>query len=301
MVSKGYYNRLIAYPDYERDPEWMTLSRYWLDFAQAGVSEGKDKEEFLSPWFIDDVYELNDALLILATLDLPLRAEPWQKEENDVDGVETGKAGNLLQYKSDGPTIVFAESIQVDEANETSTLLAQQVHFPTKQPYKDGDKSLGLDLVNDSFAVGEPYTTRIVLSNPSERRQEVDVLSQIPLGALVLEDDSATTLQSVDVQAYQSRQIDVTWYYPLPVTKSMQLGVQVSQHGNNVIAKASQPVSAKVMAEQVDEWEEIVKFGSLEQVMQLLQREDLINQNMSDLAWRCKRGTCLSQNYSGLE
>ena len=170
-------------------------SRMWTDFAAHQGGRG-----FLSPHLARAHHNATEVLLALAVTDLPFRAEKHEMKLTD------GK----MEITAASPFIAFHEQIERIEPGEVNAaVLVSQMYFnPHVSESENG-------VIRDrEFLVNTSYGCRVVLSNPSSRKRVVDVLMQIPAGAIAVAGSRATESRRVVLEPYSTKAVRYFFYFP---------------------------------------------------------------------------------------
>lgn len=167
-AENNYYRLLLA----QQTPDLVQPNRFWQDYA---LWDGA--RPFLSSHLAEASGSFTEMLLALAALDLPFPSQ-----------VKTGKVerkDNAIILTPAGRSILFHQEIRsAEEADGRVKLLVSQ-NF-----YRQGDRSIEQagektdKFVTGEFLSGVVYGCQVVVTNPSSSRQKLDLLFQIPQGAI---------------------------------------------------------------------------------------------------------------------
>ena len=150
------------------DETLIPLNRFWLDLA---AWDGKGA--FLSPHFNACHKTANEALMCLALLDLPFKAE---RPEVTVDG-------STLRVKAREPMLLFYKDTRRTEiVAEESPLLVRQSFSPLAEKFRTVNGRQVENPVTGDFRPGVPYSASLIVTNPTGIGRRIDVLAQIPAG-----------------------------------------------------------------------------------------------------------------------
>jgi hypothetical protein len=152
------------------DESLIALNRFWLDLA---AWDGKGP--FLSPHFNACKSNANEALMCLALLDLPFKA---QRPEVSVEG-------STMRVKAREPMLLFyKDTRRSDQVAAESPLLVRESFCPLDEPYRTVDGSKIENPISGDFQPGVAYSASLIVTNPTGVERQLDVLAQIP-GRLV--------------------------------------------------------------------------------------------------------------------
>ena len=182
------------------DESLVPLNRFWLDLA---AWDGKGP--FLSPHFNACHTNANEALLCLALLDLPFKAE---RPEVNVDG-------STLRVKARDPMLLFYKDTRsTDKVAAESPLLVRQSFSPQAEAFRTVNGRQVENPVIGDFRPGVPYRGSLVVTNPTGVGRRIDVLAQIPAGAIPLSGKPATLSSTHELKPYGVLMLNLSFYFP---------------------------------------------------------------------------------------
>ena len=113
--------------------------------------------------------------MALALLDLPFKAAEHKTEFK----------GTQMTLTAGSPMIVFHEEIQpAAKVAEHTPILVSQNFFRNGDRYRQENGEQVDKFVTDEFLVDTVYGCQVVVTNPTSSKKKLDVLVQIPTGAL---------------------------------------------------------------------------------------------------------------------
>ena len=250
-------------------------NKFWRDFANHDGEAG-----FGSRHIGDAASSFHEAMLALAVLDLPFKA-PEHKTE--IDGAQ-------MTFTAGGRVLAFHREIkEAGMAEDGAPLLVSQAYFRKDDRHRIEDGEQVDKFVTDEFVAGVVYGGQIVVTNPTSSRQKLDVLVQIPKGAIPVQGDRATATRRIAMEPYTTQRHEVFFYFPATGDYPCY-PAHVSKTGK-VIALAK-PFTFKVVDKlsKVDEtsWAYISQWGTEEQVLAYLAKQNLHAVNLNAIAWRCR-------------
>ena len=284
LAEQNYYRRLLS----EQGPGLITPNAFWRDFAAHGDGP------FCSPNFVRATNCLAEMLCALALLDLPFDAE---KPEVSFDG---GRC--TLGAKS--PLLVFHEEIKPTVvAEEQVPILVSQNVFRADDRYRyDDDGERRDNYVRDEFLTHVVYLSQVVLTNPTSSPQKLELLVQIPRGAIPVSSGFLTRGRTLVLHSYQTESVEFAFYFPEP-GEFPCYPAHVAK--DEALVARAEPMQLRVVStpSTVDEssWEFVSQQGTLEQVLAFLGRENLGRVGLSRLAWRMKERASYDAILGALE
>lgn len=253
----------------------ITESRFWLDYVRH--EKGK---AFGSRHLGEASRNLHETLLALAVLDLPF-ASPESK--TDIEGP------SLVFTAADSAIAFHREIKEAKLADNRPPLLVSQSYFRHGDRHRVENGEQIDKFVTDEFVAGVVYGAQVVVTNPTSTRQKLDVLLQIPQGAMPVLGHRATGTRKISLDPYTTQRLEHFFYfpaggdypcYPAHVSRSGAVIAHAEKFTLKVVSKPS----------KVDEssWAHISQWGTGEQVLAYLSKRNLHNINLLQIAWRCR-------------
>jgi len=248
--------------------ELVKSNAFWLDYLNH-----TGDAPFVSKNFELAASNIHEALLAMAVLDLPLESKPATLS------VEQGK----LIAATTNDSIAFVQGLQaVELSTDPATVLASQNIFLASDTGEEAKP-----VKDQSLIKGTVYRLRVVLTNPSASIMRVNVLQQIPQGAIALENAKVVAGQKLDLAPFATQELNIKFYFPQSGTFE-HYGAQIAI--NNKITIATPSTSLKVLdtPDSVDEtsWAYVAAWGTDEQVLTHLKSANLFKVNLDAIAWR---------------
>ncbi|MCY2991239.1 MAG: hypothetical protein NTY19_25705 [Planctomycetota bacterium] len=270
-AENNYYHLPID----QQNADLITVNAFWRDYAQFDPSKG---QKFRSVNFAEASHNFPEMMFALAVLDLPFAAE---KHETKFDQAQ-------MTLTPGSPLILFHEEIkQVPAAKEQTPILVSQNFF------RHGDRTQQVNneqvdkFVTDEFLVGVVYGCQVVVTNPTSSKQKLDVLLQIPRGAIPVLKGRETRSVHIDLEPYHTQTLEYHFYFPAP-GEFLHYPVQISKN-EQLVAHAA-PVTLKAVAKlsRIDttSWDYLSQFGTSEDVLKYLQQANLHRTNLDKIAFR---------------
>ncbi|MCY2975649.1 MAG: hypothetical protein NTW52_13400 [Planctomycetota bacterium] len=245
---------------------------YWIDY----LKHSKDGTPFLSTNLTDAAYSTTDALMALAVLQLPLDGKSCELSVED---------GRIL-VKQPTEALAYIQKIEpIEPAKDSVPLLIGQDLYLV-QP---SDSGLPRPIVSKSLLVNVAYRASVVVTNPTATLQRVQVLTQVPQGAIALSNGKPVRSTPIDIAPYSSQQIAYEFYFPQPGA-FQHYGAQVSNTEGFLAASVSKSWNVLAVPDEIDQttWSYVAAWGTEEQVMEFLEIANLKQIDLSAIAWRMK-------------
>jgi len=270
-AENNYYHLPIGSHTYDLIRE----NKFWRDFANHDGEAG-----FGSRHVGEAAGSFHEAMLALAVLDLPFKAP---EHKTAIDGAR-------MTFTAGGRVLAFHREIkEAGMANAAPPLLVSQAYFRKDDRHRIENGEQVDKFVTDEFVAGVVYGGQTVVTNPTSSRQKLDVLVQVPKGAIPVQGSRATATTRIAMEPYTTQRHEVFFYFPA-TGEYPCYPAHVSKTGK-VIAHAA-PFTFKVVDKlsKVDEtsWAYISQWGTGEQVLAYLARQNLHAVNLNAIAWRCR-------------
>ena len=228
-------NNYYQLPIEQQNADLVTVNAFWRDYARTTPGQ-----PFYSQHLADASRNFTEMMFALAVLDLPF--EPG-KHETEFEGPK-------LKFAASRPSIVFHEEIKPAGEQErirrswsarTSSRPATAIRIVENEQV---DK-----YVTEEFLVHTVYGCQMVVTNPTSSRQKLDVLLQIPLGALPVRNGQATRSVAIDLQPFATQTLEYYFYFPAP-GKFTHYPVHVSKNGQLIAFAEPIVLNVRRRAEQ---------------------------------------------------
>ena len=270
-VENNYYHLPIE----QQNASLVTVNGFWLDYAKHD-GDGP----FFSANFAEASRSFAEMMLALAVLDLPFDPAEHEREFE----------GRTFTMKAGSPMVVFHREIRSAAAAADKTpILVSQNFFRHGDRYRHVNNVKLDKYVTEEFLPHVVYGCQVVITNPTSSRQELDVLVQIPEGAIPVANGKYTRSSHIDLQPYHTQTLEYYFYFPAPQDWP-HYPVHVSRHGD-LIASA-EPVTLHVVAElsKIDKtsWDYLSQNGSDAETIDFLKQQNLGRVDLTRIAWRVK-------------
>lgn len=270
-LESNYWKRQQA----EQGSGLLTVHGFWLDFAQADP-----QLPFLSANFAQASGSLNEILLALALLDLP-----YQSAEHT-----TAAEGSTLSIRAGSPLLLVRKDLAAAEqsADAPRVLVAQDIYRLDARYVRVNGRQVE-SFVSGDLRAGVAYGCRVVVTNPNGIARELELLLQIPQGALPLEGENATRGKHLSVDAYGTGTLEYTFYFPSP-GEFTHYPLHAGEAGSLLAWAEGRTLKVTDEPLQVDNrsWEHISQSGTQAEVLAYLGDANLLRTDLSRLAWRLR-------------
>lgn len=266
-------NNYYKLPIEAQNAELVQVNAFWKDFA---MHDGGSP--FRSTHLAEASRTFTEMMFALSSLDLPFEA-PEHKSE-----VKDGK----MTLTAAGPIVLFHEEIKpAAEADEKTPILVSQNFFRRSDRYRFENNERLDKFVADEFLTHVVYGCQIVATNPTSSQQRLDLLLQIPAGAMPVLGGKPTRNTRVDLGPFSTATVEYYFYFPAP-GEFTHYPVQAAKE-ERLVASA-EPFTFKVVNElsQIDRtsWDYVSQFADADEVLKHLRENNVHRLNLDKIAFR---------------
>lgn len=257
------------------DESLIPLNRFWLDLA---AWDGKGA--FLSPHFNACHTNGNEALMCLALLDLPFKAD---RPEVRVDG-------STLRVKAREPMLLFyKDTRKAENVAPESPLLVRQTFSPLEEPFRTVEGRQVENPVTGDFRPGVAYALSLIVTNPTGIGRRIDLLAQIPAGAIPLGGKPATESSIHELEPYGVVTETLAFYFPAAGDFAVY-PLHVSENGSVLAHTDARTlrVSNEPAPQDAASWQVLASEGTDAEVLARLATENLNTIDLKAIRWRLK-------------
>ncbi len=270
-VEHQYFHRRLV----EQDASLVVPNAFWLDLARADPAA-----PFLSPHVARASRHVNEMLLALAVLDLPFAT----------DGPEVVSEGARLTLTTPGPALLVRRELRAAAPAEGAPplLVGQSVYRPDERWRWVGGERRQVS-VEGELLTGVVYGTEVVVSNPTTQPRRLELLVQVPAGAIAVGGARATEGRDLRLGPLESARVEVLFTFPEPGDFALA-PAQVARDGAALASADARTLHVVDEPTEVDEtsWEHVSQNGTLEQVLGYLEGANVGALDLSRVAWRMR-------------
>lgn len=272
-------NNYYQLPLDRQGPDLITVNAFWRDFAAWDGTA-----PFLSVNVAEAHRNFAEMMLALAVLDLPFDA-PAHVTKSDTAGFTLTAAG---------PGIVFQKQFKpAERAGNTTGLLVSESFFRLGDRYREEGNDKFDKFVTEEFLTGTVYGAHLVVGNPGSSPVKLDLLTQVPRGAIPVLRSRPSQSRFVRLDPYATAQFEYHFYFPATPTNGATFAhfpAHASITGRS--AGAARPLDFRVVRQlsRVDtaSWEYISQQGSDADVFAFLDKANVARLDLEKIAWRSR-------------
>ncbi|MDE0838443.1 MAG: hypothetical protein OSB41_05245 [Kiritimatiellae bacterium] len=270
-VENNYYHLPIE----AQLAELVPVCGFWKDFAAYDGKGG-----FLSTHVAEASRNFTEMMFAMSVLDLPFTAKE-QKMTRD---------GLRATMFAGSPVVVFHKEVTpAAKTPAAQTLLVSQNFFALNDRYRHEHNERFDKFVTGEFLFHNVYGCQVVLTNPTSTRRKVDVLMQIPKGALPVQNGFFTRSQHTQVQPYSTKKLEYHFYFPFPGDFG-HFPVHVATDGDLLAYTDAFTfhVVAKLSSIDKASWDYISQHASNAEVIRYLNENNIDRLNLELIAFRMR-------------
>ena len=268
-VESNYYRLPIE----QQDRELIRINRFWRDLA---LHQGDGA--FLSPYFPESCRNFTEMMLALSVLDLPFE-DPEHEVVYEDDSMRLTPRSDLIAFFEQVRPSTF-------DRGETTVLISENF-YRNDDRYRTVEGRQSENFVRKEFLPHVLYGGQIVITNPTSAPQEIDLLIQIPQGALPVMGSHETRTRQLDMAAFSTETLEYYFYFPTPGDFE-HYPAHVSIDSLTVAAAEGMSFHVVEQLSEVDtsSWAYISQNGTEQQVLDFLGSQNLQSHDLGLIAFR---------------
>ncbi|HUG91806.1 MAG TPA: hypothetical protein VML55_13290, partial [Planctomycetaceae bacterium] len=268
-VENNYYELPIE----QQNAELVQVNAFWRDFAAHDPGSA-----FRSVHFLEASRNFTEMMFALSVLDLPPESPEHKLEFADTK----------LTLTAAGPLIAVHEEIRPARTMDRSPpILVSENFFRQSDRYRYVDNERLDKFVDDEFLVHTVYGAQVVVTNPTSTPHKLDLLVQIPEGAIPVLGSRETRSLHINLEPYRTQAVEYHFYFPAP-GEFAHYPAHVAK--NEEVLAHSRPVTLKVVRKlsrlDTESWDYLSQHGSDEQVFDWLRQHNLYRVDLAKIAFR---------------
>lgn len=277
-VENNYWHVPIG----EQNGARIKVNGFWRDFAQAASNQ-----PFGSHRITEATTNLSEMLLALAVIDLPFESiEPNEQ-----------RSGNRLKLTAKTPLLLARREIAAATKTDDSAVLISQNLYRLDARYRhEGNRKVD-NFHSGEFVIRVAYGCQVVLTNPTSTPLQLDLLLQIPCGALPVQNGFVTRGLPVLLQPFAAQAFDYAFYFPT-TGDFPHFPAHAARAGNGDLMAAATPVALQVVAAptvvDTTSWRHVARDGTTAEVLAFLNRHNLARLDLKAIAWRMQEANFFS-------
>ncbi len=276
-AENNYYKLRIV----EQNASLIEPSAFWLDLGEHRGSGAKTA--FVSKHFALAHRNFTEALCAIAVLDLPFEAKVPEVKYD----------GPCMKLRALGPMLMFHQQIKPAEPAETPPpILISQHYFREDDRYRYEGNERHDNYVRGELLIHTTYVCQVVLTNPTSAPQKLDLLMQLPQGALPVNNGFFTKGQVVSLSPYSTFTHEYAFYFPHPGSFP-HYPVHASKNEAFIAAAEVRELEVVTELSEVDttSWAYVSQHAKPQEVLQYLSAHNIERLELDEIAWRMKEAS----------
>ena len=272
-VQEWVENNYYKLPIERHVADLIKINAFWRDFAAH--TDGP----FVSGNIAEATSNFTEMMFALSLLDLPF-------ESGKIDSkLDNGK----LVLKPENDLILFHRELEESAAVDNNVVLINQKYFDLQNRHKMEGNEKVEKYISEEFESGKVYGARVIINNPSARNRKVEILTQLPQGAIPVSNSQETMTSLIDLRAYSTQTVEYYFYFPF-AGKYKQFPVHISQEGKLLGYEKAFEFNVVDEPTKIDKttWTWISQNGSNDDVIKYMQNNNMHRFNLQLMAWRLK-------------
>ena len=270
-VENNYYRC----PLLNDQPDLIQANAFWRDLAARDRSG-----PFLPASVAEASHSFPEMMFALALVDLPFEAQAPALEADEDQYRLTAARAALVFHQ---------EILEAGPAEEQKPILLSQNYFRLNERFRVEDGQQIEKFVEGEFLIDEVYGCIVAVTNTTSSPQRVEVLHQIPEGAVPVLAGSYTKSRQFQLGPHQVVTIEYHFYFPAP-GEFHHYPAHITHRGRLIACEKPNLVHVVPKASTVDtsSWEYISREGTEDQVIAFLEQNNLQAYDLGRIAWRMK-------------
>ena len=282
-AENNYYKRPIE----SQDASLVTVNAFWADFAAHGPQGA-----FFSSHLAEASRNFTEVMFAMSVLELPFKAGEHQQDQQ----------GAAWKIKAATPLVIVHEQIKATAGVvKDLPILVSQNFFKHDDRYRTVNGQRQDKFVSDEFLLHTVYGCQVVLTNPTSSTRKLNLLFQVPQGAIPVLSSHYTHSQETVLESYKTSSIEYYFYFPF-AGEFGHYPVNVAQ-AQELVTNAA-PVKCKVVerptTQDTESWDYVSQYASAAEVLRYLETHSLHQTNLSRIAWRMQDANFFTQAIAQL-
>ncbi len=252
-------------------PGRLPVNGFWVDVANGDAVPAR---------LLEAHRNLTEVVAALAFCGLPDAAE---------EPVETPEGAKLTLSLKTPALLVTEQILPAAESKDDRPLLLSQQFFRPDDLYRfEGNEQIE-KFVTGEFVRRTVYGARVTLTNPTASRRRLNVLVQLPLGAIPLRNGAVTDDVAVLLEPYTTKKVE--YFFTFPFGGEFAQFPAHAAVDEAVVGRAEPRVFQVVDAPtEVDKtsWAWISQYADAEDTLEYLRTTNLRRMDLDEMAWRLK-------------
>ncbi len=267
-------NNYWKLPPDQRTADRVLTNQFWRDYAD--YIEGP----FISPNFAEANRNLTEMMLALAVIDLPFKGPEHEFVYDDAQ----------MKLTTDGPMIVLHQQVRPTVFDrQNTTILVSENFFQKNDRYRYEDGVQFDKFVSGEFSAHTLYGAQVVITNPTSTPQAIDLLIQLPSGAVIAGGSQETRTIPIDLAGFSTQTYEYFFYFPAPGNFThFPAHVSADEKVLAVADNVEFNVTDKPAKLDKTSWAYVSQNGSEDEVIEFINKNNVLRLDLAQIAFRMK-------------
>ncbi len=179
----------------------------------------------------------------------------------------------------------FTEMMPAQPAAEPPPVLLSQNYFREDDRYRYENGQPVDKYVSDEFLIRTTYICQVVLTNPTSSEQKLDLLLQIPRGAVAVNNGFTTRGLPVCLASFSTHTVEYGFYFPAP-DSFPHYPALVAKNEQSVTAAAASTLEVVSRLSRMDtgSWPHLSQYGGEQEVLGFLEGVNIERLDLDKIA-----------------
>ncbi|OUM70182.1 hypothetical protein PIROE2DRAFT_68451 [Piromyces sp. E2] len=258
----------------------ITMNPFWKDVFENANAQGEVlSKNFLS--ILDNSF--TELIFACAVMNLPLISKDNQEVTINAQTYKINTKSNI---------IVLFKQLMESEFKKNDAIFCLRSYFDVEKENLSNDDDENSSKVNPSdFEPGKIYGCEIIITNVSVSTKFLDVLYQIPNGAICVKSCKKTNIEQIKLNKYSSKNIKFYFYFP-KVGEYKHIPVYISYKEKHVIAVSPETTITVAIknpeGKEYTSWIDVANYSKNEDVLKWLKNDPVSIEQLRHAYWRLK-------------
>ncbi len=270
LAENNYYKLAIEL----QNSNLIKVNAFWKDFSKL------NSLDILSANFAEANMNFTEIMFALSSSSLPFKSKKHSYDFKNND----------LNIKTANSAILFHKEISETKDIEQQKIIVSQNYFDSKNKFSYIDnRQIRKFITNNELLVDKVYGCHFVITNPTSKHYKINILTQIPQGAIAVNNWHRTKTIHRELQPYQTITFEYLFYFP-ETGEFTHFPVHISNNDNLLGYADSATLKVVKKLSEIDKtsWEYISQNGSNEDVIKYLNQNNLNRINLNKIAFRMR-------------
>lgn len=259
--EKQYYNGSFS----------SDINDFWYDLL-IHLNNNSTGKPFCSSNFMRGVKTITELLIALSFTDLS-----FEKPK-----IDSNVQDNKLEITSTENLFILTKEVieKKGELLDIEVLCSQKIYDPQDPVvYDDEDPDVFYEKSIEEYIIGKIYASRIVLTNSTTAAIKMNLISQIPQGAIPVDSYDFIQIKDLLINSFSSEIVEFKFYFPKVGTFSLFPATVVAN--NKIVCMAKKVPSIEVKAGKTNKvlktMSDVLADGNIDDILEFIRSKNMLN------------------------